>query len=358
MCILVLLNVTASKILTNKKSKKLLTYFYDCFQVIYRIAENHIRLFLKENYLWRNIAKIYYFSCIMDIELVNKIKRWTLIALASDDMLVESLVLKGGNAIDLVNRISEKGISRTSYDLDYSIEEGDFNEDEETISKRIEATLIQTFLENEFVVIDYSFKHKPKIIGEKLADFWGGYKVEFKVVSIKLFENHVGNIGKLRNSAISVNPNQSPVFEIEFSKFEYVSEKVEMDVEGYKIYVYTPEMIVFEKVRAICQQLPEYKEFVPSFTPRARARDFYDIHLIMEMHNIDPNSTESKDLIQNIFKAKKVPIEFIKRIRKNRGIHFDNWQSVIDTVSPLEKLNVFDYYFDFVLNKFENITFL
>jgi hypothetical protein len=32
----------------------------------------------------------------MNIDLVNKIKRIALIALASDDELVESLVLKGG----------------------------------------------------------------------------------------------------------------------------------------------------------------------------------------------------------------------------------------------------------------------
>ncbi len=36
----------------------------------------------------------------MNINLVNKIKSLAIIALASDDNLVESLVLKGGNAIE------------------------------------------------------------------------------------------------------------------------------------------------------------------------------------------------------------------------------------------------------------------
>ena len=71
----------------------------------------------------------------MDIDLVNKIKRIALIALASDDELVETLVLKGGNAIDLAYKPKNDTISRTSYDLDYSIEDGDFSEDEITISK-------------------------------------------------------------------------------------------------------------------------------------------------------------------------------------------------------------------------------
>ncbi len=293
----------------------------------------------------------------MNSDLVNRIKRIALIALASDDHLVETLVLKGGNAIDLAYKSNIDTISRTSYDLDYSIEDGDFSEDEVTISKRIDATLTQTFLENDFVIIDYKFLNKPKTVREEVADFWGGYKVEFKVIAIKIFNEHKGNIDKLRRAAYSVNRDNSPVFELEFSKFEHVGQKVAIDVDGYKIYVYTPEMIVFEKVRAICQQIPDYKEIISSFTPRARARDFYDIHLIMEMHEINPSTKENIELIQNVFLAKKVPTSFIKQIANNKSLHMDNWQSVKDTISAYDELHEFDFYFNFVLEKFENITF-
>ena len=293
----------------------------------------------------------------MNVELVNIIKRIAIIALASDDDLVETLVLKGGNAIDLAYRPKNSTPFRTSYDLDYSIDDGDFNENMDVISKRIETTLVQTFLENNYSIIDYKFSPKPKNIHEELADFWGGYKVEFKVVDKKYFDEHKENVDKLRRSSIALNPNNSPVFELEFSKFEYVGQKKAIHIDGYKIYVYTPLMIVFEKLRAICQQLPEYKEVIPSFNPRARARDFYDIHLIMELHNIDPSTKENIALIQNVFLAKKVPVSFIKKIRDNKHLHADNWQSVQDTISAIEELQPFDYYFDFVLQKFENITF-
>lgn len=293
----------------------------------------------------------------MDIDLVNKIKRIAIIALASDDQLVESLVLKGGNAIDLAYRHKSETISRTSYDLDYSIEDGDFSEDEIEISKRIEVTLTQTFLENEFVIIDYKFSNRPKKIREEVAEFWGGYKVEFKVILKKVYDENKDNIEKLRRGAVPIYPDSSSVFELEFSKFEHVGQKVAIDVDGYKIYVYTPEMIVFEKLRALCQQLPEYKEVIASFSPRARARDFYDIHLIMEMHDINPETKENLELIQNIFQAKKVPLHFIKEIRNNKSIHADNWQSVKDTISPYEKLQDFDFYFNFVVQLFEGITF-
>lgn len=296
----------------------------------------------------------------MDIEQVDKVKHLAIIALASDDELVEALVLKGGNAIDLAYRRNTSFASRTSYDLDYSIDDagGDFSEDLNIISNRMKASLEQTFLENNYVVIDYKFLVKPKNILEELSAFWGGYKVSFKVIPQKLFDVHKGNLDKLRSASIPLNPNNSPTFELEFSKFEYIGPKRAINIDGYKIYVYTPEMIVFEKLRAICQQLPEYSDVIPSFSSRARARDFYDIHLIMEMHHIDMTAQENLALLGNVFQAKKVPLSFIKRIRDNKHRHVDNWKSVEDTVSPYEALHSFDFYFDFVLNNFENITFL
>lgn len=293
----------------------------------------------------------------MDIQLVQRIKHIAIIALASDDELVETLVLKGGNAIELAYQTQRGTLSRTSFDLDYSIEDGDFDEEEATIAQRIEHTLKQTFLENDFIVFDYKFLQKPRKMADHLADFWGGYKVEFKVVERWLYEAYKAEPASLRRRAIAMHPNHSPVFELEFSKFEYVAHKVPIDIDGYKIYVYTPEMIVFEKLRAICQQLPFYKNVVPSFTARARARDFYDIHLIMEMYSIEPNTLENSVLIQKIFEAKKVPTAYIEAIKDFKSIHADDWQSVKDTISAFEQLQGFDFYFDYVVAKFGDITF-
>lgn len=293
----------------------------------------------------------------MNIDLVNKIKRIAIIALASDDELVETLVLKGGNAIDLAYRPNNSTLSRTSFDLDYSIEDGDFNEDENIISNRIESALVQTFLENNFIIIDYKFFNKPKIVIEEIADFWGGYKVEFKVVDKTSYEKNKGNPEKIQRGAIAVSSKNSTVFELEFSKNEHVGQKKAIHIDGYKIYVYTPEMIVFEKIRAICQQMPGYKDVIPSFSPRARARDFYDIHLIMEMQKIIPNTNENLRLIENIFKAKKVPLSFIKEIKNSKVTHADNWKSVTDTISVHEEIVDFNYYFNFVVDHFDNLTF-
>lgn len=57
---------------------------------------------------------------------LDDIKRMVIIAMASDDELMETLVLKGGNAIDLMYRDRSNNLSRSSYDLDFLME-GDFD---------------------------------------------------------------------------------------------------------------------------------------------------------------------------------------------------------------------------------------
>ncbi len=49
---------------------------------------------------------------------LDKIKKLTLRALMSDEILMQSLVLKGGNALQLVYDITNRG----SIDIDFSVE--------------------------------------------------------------------------------------------------------------------------------------------------------------------------------------------------------------------------------------------
>jgi predicted nucleotidyltransferase component of viral defense system len=290
---------------------------------------------------------------------MEQIKKWAIIALASDDFLMETLVLKGGNAIDLLQPTSTRKLSRASYDLDFSIE-NDFDEDLAAIAARIEKTIKDTFAEKDLIIFDYKFTPRPKVMREDIKDFWGGYYIEFKLITAIEFNRLEGNLDKIRRGAIAIRPNQSSKVEIEISKYEYVGGKIEKKVDGHTIYIYSPEMIVFEKLRAICQQFPAYSEIIPSHSPRPRARDFYDIHLIYEQHEIDVNSSESKELVGLIFEAKKVPLSFIDDIERHAAIHRQDWQNVIDTLPASEKagLRDFDYYLSFVGEKFKPLTSL
>ena len=53
----------------------------------------------------------------MDLEFLNEVKKRVIIAMFSDDDLMEHLVLKGGNLLDMVYGIS----TRPSKDVDFSI---------------------------------------------------------------------------------------------------------------------------------------------------------------------------------------------------------------------------------------------
>jgi hypothetical protein len=123
-----------------------------------------------------------------------------------------------------------------------------------------------------------------------------------------------------------------------------VQGKREVEIDDYTVYVYSAEMIAIEKLRAICQQMPEY---TPNRNRRARARDFYDIHLIATKTKTDLASAENLELSRHIFEAKEVPVSLLDKIFDYREFHRPDWDSVrASTRAPLRE---FDYYFDFVV---------
>jgi hypothetical protein len=283
---------------------------------------------------------------------VDQIKKLALIALVSDDELMETLVLKGGNALLMAYNLS----LRASWDLDFSISE-DFKNIED-VKKRMQDSVVETFKREGLHVFDFSFLPKPKTAQGATKDFWGGYLVQFKFIEIEKVKELGGekNIDALRRNAVPIYPDNSPKVAIEISKHEFVGDKRDFEIEGYTLYVYAPRLLAFEKVRAICQQIPEYSKTVPSFSPRSRSRDFYDIYTLLEKFEIDLLSPESKDIMRKVFDAKKVPHDFLKKMRTNREIHKQDFASLVDTVSSEEKKNLkdFDFYFDYVMEKFEH----
>ena len=182
---------------------------------------------------------------------LQQIKHLVIIALASDDMLMETLVLKGGNAIDLLPGKKGKIVSRASYDIDFSMAE-DFDDKLENIFSRIKRTIETTFAERELIAFDFNFAQRPKVISDEVRDFWGGYYIDFKLITVADFRKYDGDIINIRKNSIPVKPDLSPRVDIEISKYEYVGEKIETRVDGHTIYMYSPQMIVFEKIRAIC----------------------------------------------------------------------------------------------------------
>src|SRR5687768_16735253 len=126
-------------------------------------------------------------------ERLEQIKRLVIIAMFSDSALEELLVLKGGNAIDIVHRLG----ARASVDVDFSMH-GDLPEAMPDFRDRVERALKTTFSPEGYDVFDVKLAERPETISEELKAFWGGYTVEFKLLDSTLVESLNGDLNAMR----------------------------------------------------------------------------------------------------------------------------------------------------------------
>ncbi|HUY81618.1 MAG TPA: nucleotidyl transferase AbiEii/AbiGii toxin family protein [Acidobacteriaceae bacterium] len=278
----------------------------------------------------------------------RQIRRIAITAIFSDDVLFGRVVLKGGNALSLALGLSK----RTSLDLDFSIE-NDFEDIDDT-RDRVQRALKNRFLAAGFVVFDFKFEAKPSVVPAGQSLRWGGYMASFKVVEKQKYESLEGDLMRRRRDSLVIGPGQQRVFIIDLSKYEYVAGKLELELDDYTIYVYSPSMIAIEKLRAICQQMPEY---TLQRRPSARARDFYDIHLIAATTGMSFNSPENLELVRHIFAAKEVPLGLLGKILDQREFHRPDWDSVRNSSND-DDLAEFDVYFDFVVEEVKSMKAL
>jgi hypothetical protein len=109
-------------------------------------------------------------------------------------------------------------------------------------------------------------------------------------------------------------------------------------------------MLSLEKLRAICQQMEEYP-MQRNRTPRAR--DFYDIYVVLNEGKVEWASQPCLDLTRNIFAAKDVSPHLIELIPAYRDFHQQDWPSVENSVSG--KLEDFNFYADFVIKESDKL---
>jgi predicted nucleotidyltransferase component of viral defense system len=270
-----------------------------------------------------------------------EIRALVIVALFAEDQLLDQLVLKGGNAINLIYGYG----SRSSLDIDCSID-GDFA-DPDQIGDVLLRTLQAKFRERGLEVFDFSFGPRPAVQRAKVVDDrWGGYAAEFKIIERPKLEQAQESLEKMRRTAVEIGPSHQRTFRVDFSKYEFCGQKRQQELQDYAIYVYTPEMLSLEKLRAICQQMEEYP-LQRHRTPRAR--DFYDIYVVLNEGNVDWARQECLGLARSIFAAKDVPPRLIELIPRYCDFHQQDWPSVENSVS--EKLEEFNFYADFVVRE-------
>jgi divalent metal cation (Fe/Co/Zn/Cd) transporter len=113
----------------------------------------------------------------MKLETLRKLVIQSLIA---DDDFFDLFTLKGGNAL-LVHKIN----ARASIDIDVSMENSFEDKDLDSTQQKFEKTLKDTFSRENYTVIDVKLKKKPKKMPKEKEKFWGGYTLEFKIVSLE-----------------------------------------------------------------------------------------------------------------------------------------------------------------------------
>jgi len=281
---------------------------------------------------------------VVDREFLEQVKRLVIIAMFSDDDLMERLVLKGGSLLDTVLAVSK----RASIDVDLSMD-GEF-ESREYLEDKARRVLTRTFADESYCVFDIKVEEKPDKLTDDLRSFWGGYKLYFKLIKQDRYEQLKDSLQKLRQSALPIGKRESRKFTVDISKHEYCDAKEARDLAGYRIYVYPPSVLVCEKLRAICQQTEEYK-VITQLHPSARARDFFDIHCVTEHYKIDFADLTFHKLVESVFAIKRVPLQLIAKIDSYREFHRLDFVSVQNTVNPGVQLHDFDFYVDYLLDK-------
>nr|WP_272942352.1 nucleotidyl transferase AbiEii/AbiGii toxin family protein [Paenibacillus elgii] len=142
---------------------------------------------------------------------------------------------------------------------------------------------------------------------------------------------------------------------MDFGRHEYCGDITETELEGFTVPIYTPTLILLEKIRAICQQMEDYLISIgkESDFARPRPRDFYDIYTILthpSMVQIDFSDPELLKHLRECFRAKRVPLAMISKISETRNFHKQDENKLRDSILNKREFKGFDFYFDYVVS--------
>jgi len=261
---------------------------------------------------------------------IEEVITQTILAIYSTPSPSKTLFLKGGSAMRLFDNLT----SRLSIDADFSVHTD--IENESKFFQEFKSSVSARFRKKRFDIIDFEWSRKPEKRRKEFPDWWGGWLCEFKLVS---FQHRGKSIEiKRRNALIPDGANSSKI-PVEISKHEYCGKRRTKTIQGIKIFGYPRELLVLEKIRAICQQHPDYAYR----SSKNRTRDFYDIYELTA--NTDEGFiSRCSSQIENVFRAKEVPLEILASLWKDDFIDEQRpgFNEVKDTVTG--EIHDFDVY--------------
>lgn len=277
------------------------------------------------------------------------VKQHVLAAIFDSDYLLERLVLKGGTAIELH---LDNALGRSSLDIDLSLQ-GDLDIPVEALKRHLAIALQKHFESLSYTAFDITLDEKPhpRADGQTCwPNFWGGYRCELKLMETARFKALAGSEAR-SNSALTVGPRQQRKFKVEISKHEFVHtdhtvERVLPD--GSVVFVYSIPLIITEKLRAICQQMPAYSHGHKT----QRSRDYFDICRLLDHAGDDATESTVASLLDPVFAIKDVSLALLEAVgcAAVRDFHRSDFTDKLrDTVPNASVLQPFDSYVDRVV---------
>lgn len=271
---------------------------------------------------------------------IDRVIEICLTAIYKNDLLNAKLYLKGGQYL----RVKENLKNRFSVDTDFSYD-GKI-EESEVYFETLKDCLIQEFHSNGFYLFAFKFSRRPKMLAADTPDFWIGWAVEFKFIES---EKRNLEIGQLNREAIIAEGTSSPKVLIDISQSEYCGSSDIVKLKSVEVKTYSRELVILEKLRALCQQHPDYlyKDGNP------RGRDYFDIEQLWSKAISEPDLDEAVfkagllKHIKEVFAAKDVDLGLLKKIQEEKFVDSQklNWPSVEATVAK-DVLKPFDYYIE------------
>jgi predicted nucleotidyltransferase component of viral defense system len=223
----------------------------------------------------------------------------SILAVFHDPVLARRMFLKGGSAM----RMLDEERARLSLDADFSIQ-GSIRV-QKSFFARVEKSLSHQF-KPRYCVFDFLVTQRPKQRKPDQPKWWKGWLCRFKLIETAHADLPLE--AKRRRALIPEGSNSS-VIEIEISEHEYCGAERTKLIRGVLVHGYTRELLVVEKLRAICQQHPEYR----FRSNKNRARDFYDIYKLCSGR--DPSFFIScRQHLPAVFAAKDVPVSLLKAL--------------------------------------------
>lgn len=237
-----------------------------------------------------------------------------LVGIFSDPELSRQLVLKGGTAMHLFEKMDE----RLSTDVDFSSREG--LAEAAIFFDRMKQVLTAAYEPSGLDLFDFQYQRRPKE-SKKRPQWWGGWACKFKLSPHS--DRHL-KPEQRRRQALIPEGTPSSIIDIEISDREYVGKPRHKTLHGVKINGYTLALLVVEKLRAICQQHPDY----PHRGQKNRARDLVDIFHLTRDHQTVAFLEECKRELPKSFEVKEVDVGLL------RGLHEDDFVEMLRAGFP------------------------